>query len=82
MFPFLCIAAFGGGLDTALHKRALCRRITMKHSLVRKYKAWRLVRQRRRKLVQGLSTYSDRDLSELGFSLADFPAIIKGTYRR
>jgi uncharacterized protein YjiS (DUF1127 family) len=56
--------------------------ITMKCSLVRNYKAWRLVRQRRRKLVEGLSAYSDRDLSALGFSRTDFPAIIQGTYRR
>jgi hypothetical protein len=44
--------------------------------------AWRIKRQRRLKLVRELSAYSDGDLLELGFSRLDFPAILKGTYRR
>ena len=51
-------------------------------SLARKYKAWRVQRQRRLKIVRQLSAYTDRDLLDLGFSRNDFPAIINGTYRR
>jgi uncharacterized protein YjiS (DUF1127 family) len=54
----------------------------MKHSLARQYKAWRLVRQRRLKLVRELSAFNDRELLELGLSRYDFPAIINGTYQR
>ena len=51
-------------------------------SLTRKYKAWRVQRQRRTKLVRQLSAYSDHELLDLGFSRRDFPAIINGTYQR
>ena len=50
--------------------------------LVRNRMAWRIVQQRRCKLVRELSAYNDRDLLALGFSRADFPAILNGTYRR
>ncbi|GAB0113485.1 hypothetical protein [Acidisoma sp. C75] len=40
--------------------------------------------ERRERLVMAreLDTYSDRELGELGFSRADLPAIVAGTYRR
>jgi uncharacterized protein YjiS (DUF1127 family) len=41
-----------------------------------------ILQQRRRKIVRELSAYNDRDLLELGFSPADFPAIINGSNRR
>ena len=50
--------------------------------LARKYKGWRVQRQRRLKVVRQLSAYTDRDLLDLGFSRHDFPAIINGTYQR
>ena len=51
-------------------------------NVARKYKAWRVQRQRRLKVVRQLSADSDRDLLDLGFSRHDFPAIINGTYQR
>jgi uncharacterized protein YjiS (DUF1127 family) len=57
--------------------------IMMKRSrFILKVMAWRIVQQRRHKLVRELSAYNDRDLLDLGFSRADFPAIINGTYQR
>jgi transposase len=56
----------------------LCKR----SRFVRRLMAWRIVQQRRHKLVRELSAYNDHDLLDLGFSRADFPAIINGTYRR
>ena len=50
--------------------------------VARKFKAWRAEQQRRWKLVRELSTHSNRDLLDLGFSRQDFPAIINGTYQR
>ena len=55
----------------------------MKRSrLLRNLMARHILQQRRRKIVRELSVYNDRDLLELGFSPADFPAIINGSYRR
>ncbi len=39
-------------------------------------------RRRRHRIVTELSHYTDRELADLGFSRADFPAIANGTYRR
>lgn len=39
------------------------------------------VRERRR-IANELSTYSDDELAELGFSRLDIPAVAAGTYRR
>src|SRR5436305_1962852 len=36
----------------------------------------------RRQTVRELNVYTDRELLDLGFSRADFPAILDGTYRR
>jgi uncharacterized protein YjiS (DUF1127 family) len=55
----------------------------MKRSrLLRNLMARHILQQRRRKIVRELSAYNERDLLELGFSPADFPAIINGSYRR
>lgn len=36
----------------------------------------------RRRIARELSTYSDDELAELGFSRVDIPAVAAGTYRR
>ena len=55
----------------------------MKRSrLLRNLMARHVMQQRRRKIVRELSAYNERDLLELGFNPADFPAIISGGYRR
>jgi uncharacterized protein YjiS (DUF1127 family) len=50
--------------------------------LRRAFTAWRSEQRRRRQVVRELNAYSDRELLDLGFSRADFPAILSGTYRR
>ena len=58
------------------------------HSLARLFTlppwwmAYRGEQRRRTQIVRELSAYTSRELAELGFSRADFPAILKGTYRR
>ncbi|MBV9656028.1 MAG: DUF1127 domain-containing protein [Acetobacteraceae bacterium] len=42
----------------------------------------RAERARRKRLVFELSQYTERELADLGFSRADFPAILSGTYAR
>jgi uncharacterized protein YjiS (DUF1127 family) len=42
----------------------------------------RAARQERAQIARELSTYTDRELGELGFSRADLPMIAAGTYRR
>jgi hypothetical protein len=42
----------------------------------------RAVRAERAQIARELSTYTDRELGELGFSRADLPMIAAGTYRR
>jgi uncharacterized protein YjiS (DUF1127 family) len=71
VFPLLCIAASG-----------LQRMLRRMKNLARNYKAWRIRKQRRLKLIRELSAYSDGELLELGFSRYDFPAINNGTYQR
>jgi uncharacterized protein YjiS (DUF1127 family) len=38
--------------------------------------------RRRRRVAHELSTYTDAELAELGFSRFDIPAVAAGTYRR
>jgi hypothetical protein len=42
----------------------------------------RAARAERQQLARELSTYTDRELGELGFSRVDLPMIAAGTYRR
>ena len=42
----------------------------------------RVVRREHERLARELSTYTDRELGELGFSRADLPMIAAGVYRR
>lgn len=42
----------------------------------------RAERRERVQMARELDSYSDRDLAELGFSRADLPQIVAGTYRR
>jgi len=42
----------------------------------------RALRAERVQMARELSTYTDRELGELGFSRADLPMIAAGTYRR
>ena len=42
----------------------------------------RAARHERERIARELSTYTDRELGELGFSRADLPMIAAGTYRR
>ena len=39
-------------------------------------------RREREQMARELSTYTDRELGELGFSRGDLPMIAAGTYRR
>ncbi|MBW4021754.1 MAG: DUF1127 domain-containing protein [Proteobacteria bacterium] len=43
---------------------------------------YRAAARERRRITRELSTYSDDELGELGFSRFDIPAIAAGTYRR
>jgi hypothetical protein len=58
------------------------------HSLARLFTlppwwtAYRGEQRRRNQIVRELSAYTPRELAELGFSRADFPAILSGTYGR
>ncbi|MCB8880704.1 DUF1127 domain-containing protein [Acidisoma cellulosilytica] len=42
----------------------------------------RAERAERMQMARELATYSDAELGELGFSRADLPAIVNGSYRR
>jgi uncharacterized protein YjiS (DUF1127 family) len=42
----------------------------------------RVARLEREQIARELSSYTDRELGELGFSRADLPMIAAGTYRR
>ncbi len=46
------------------------------------FAARRAEQRRRDRIVTELSRYTDRELADLGFSRADFPAIANGTYAR
>jgi uncharacterized protein YjiS (DUF1127 family) len=45
------------------------------------FAARRAARARRARILYELSTYSDRQLQDLGFGRADFDAIADGTFR-
>jgi uncharacterized protein YjiS (DUF1127 family) len=45
-------------------------------------KEWSRVRAERAAIVRELSFCTDRELADMGFSRADFPAIASGTYKR
>jgi uncharacterized protein YjiS (DUF1127 family) len=42
----------------------------------------RAERRERQQIMRELSTYTDRELGELGFSRSDLPMVAAGTYRR
>lgn len=46
------------------------------------YKKNRRIRTDRLRIVAELSSCTDRELAELGFSRFDFPSIANGTYQR
>jgi hypothetical protein len=50
--------------------------------LVRSMAERRGLRAEGQQIARELSTYTDRELGELGFSRADLPMIAAGTYRR
>ncbi len=50
--------------------------------IVAAWRAYRAERQRQATIARELASYTDRQLFDLGIQRADFPAIIKGTYRR
>jgi uncharacterized protein YjiS (DUF1127 family) len=51
------------------------------HLLTQSVADQRAERRERRQMARELSTYTDRELNELGFSPADLPMIAAGTYR-
>jgi uncharacterized protein YjiS (DUF1127 family) len=51
-------------------------------SLSLRFQAYRAEAQRRRRIARELSTYTDAELGELGFSRFDIPAVAAGTFRR
>jgi uncharacterized protein YjiS (DUF1127 family) len=46
------------------------------------FAVWRQAQAERGRIVRELSSCSDRELADLGFSRSDIPAIANGTYRR
>ncbi len=51
-------------------------------SLKLRFQAYRAEARERSRIVRELSSYSDDELGELGFSRYDIPAVAAGTYRR
>jgi uncharacterized protein YjiS (DUF1127 family) len=51
-------------------------------SLSLRFQTYMAETRERRRLINELSTYSDAELGELGFSRFDIPAVAAGTYRR
>lgn len=51
-------------------------------SLSLRFQAYRAAMRERGRITRELSTYSDDELGELGFSRHDIPAVAAGTYRR
>ncbi len=51
-------------------------------SLTLRIEAYRAAARQRNRILRELSCYSDDELSELGFSRSDVPAVAAGTYRR
>lgn len=52
------------------------------HSISRRLEAYRRKQRERARVVSELSTSSDRELAELGYSREDLIAIARGTYQR
>jgi uncharacterized protein YjiS (DUF1127 family) len=59
--------------------RSLARSIS---ALPAQWKARRDEQRRRRQILRELNAHTDRELADLGFSRADFPSILDGSYRR
>ncbi len=51
-------------------------------SLALRFQAYKAEARERNRIVRELSSYSDDELGELGFSRYDIPAVAAGTYRR
>ena len=51
-------------------------------SLSLRFQSYRAEAARRNRIMRELSTYSNDELSELGLSRYDIPAVAAGTYRR
>ncbi len=47
-----------------------------------RFGAWREKRAYRARIARELSTYTDRELFDLGIQRADIPAVLNGTFRR
>ena len=47
-----------------------------------RFAAWRAKRAYRARITRELSTYTDRELFDLGIQRADIPAVVNGTFRR
>ena len=47
-----------------------------------RFQAYKIAARERSRIIRELSTYSDDELGELGFSRCDIPAVAAGTYRR
>jgi uncharacterized protein YjiS (DUF1127 family) len=62
--------------------RKLAHSLTRPFAIPTKWVAWRTEQLRRRQIVRELNAHSPRELLDLGFSRADFPAILNGTYSR
>ncbi len=51
-------------------------------SLSFRFQSYLAASAQRRRIARELSTYTDEELGELGFSRFDIPAVAAGTYRR
>jgi uncharacterized protein YjiS (DUF1127 family) len=71
-------------LGAAIRKggRMLAHLLTRRLSVPTQWVAWRAEQRRRRQIVRELNAHTPRELRDLGFSPADFPAILNGTYSR
>ena len=47
-----------------------------------RFQSYRAAARERNRIARELSTYSDDELGELGFSRYDIPAVAAGTFRR
>ncbi len=68
---------------THSHNRSVSRAVAEGiQGLRARFEARMAVVNERRRIARELSTYSDDELAELGFSRFDIPAIATGAYRR
>ena len=51
-------------------------------TLNRRFAAWHAVRVARARVAEELNAYTDRELSDIGISRYDIPAVVNGTYQR